>query len=58
VRAGTLDNAAALAPDAHIFTRSRLPWVVLPADQPAFEIFYDRQTQWPAESRARRAALA
>ncbi|HEX3917575.1 MAG TPA: GFA family protein [Caulobacteraceae bacterium] len=58
VRAGTLDDARAVAPDAHIFTRSKLPWVVLPADQPAFEIFYELETQWPAESLARRAALA
>ena len=59
VRAGTLDDATAVAPSAHIFTRSKLPWVVLPEGQPAFEIFYDYQTQWPAESLARRdAALA
>jgi hypothetical protein len=56
VRAGTLDDAAAVRPSAHIFTRSKLPWVALPADQPAFEVFYDFDTQWPAESLARRAA--
>ncbi|HEY1753258.1 MAG TPA: GFA family protein [Caulobacteraceae bacterium] len=56
VRAGTLDRKDAIRPDAHIFTRSKVPWVSIPADQPAFEIFYDYETQWPAESRARRAA--
>ena len=56
VRAGTLDTAAAVRPDAHIFTRSKLPWLALPADQPAFEVFYELETQWPAESLARRAA--
>jgi hypothetical protein len=56
LRAGTLDEAWRVRPSAHIFTRSKLPWVALPADQPAFEIFYDMATQWPAESLARRDA--
>ena len=59
VRATTLDDRGALKPDAHIFTRSKLPWVQLPKDQPAFEIFYDLETQWSSEALARRkAALA
>ncbi len=57
VRVGTLDDPAALTPDVHIYTRSRLPWVGLPADAAAFEEYYDMATQWPAESLARRAAL-
>jgi hypothetical protein len=56
VRAGTLDDAAAVTPGAFIFTRSKLPWVVLPPEIPAFEIYYDMDTLWPAESLARRAA--
>jgi hypothetical protein len=56
VRATTLDDRGALKPDAHIFTRSKLPWVQIPANQPAFEIFYDLDTQWSPESRARRDA--
>ena len=31
VRVGTLDDPAALPPDIHIFTRSKLPWVTLPS---------------------------
>jgi hypothetical protein len=54
VRVGTLDYAAAIAPDVHIFTRSRLPWVTLPAGAPAFEIYYDMQALWPAASLQRR----
>jgi hypothetical protein len=27
VRVGTLDDAAALTPDVHIYARSKLPWV-------------------------------
>jgi hypothetical protein len=57
VRAGTLDDPASVAPDVHIFTRSKLPWVTLPASTPAFDVFYDLDTVWPAESLARRAAL-
>ena len=30
VRVATLDNPSALMPDVHIFTRSKLEWVVLP----------------------------
>ena len=59
LRATTLDDRGALRPDAHIFTRSKLPWVRIPDDQPAFEIFYDLETQWSPEALARReAALA
>ena len=57
VRVGTLDNPAALPPDVHIYTRSKLPWVTLPEGVPAFEAYYDSKTLWPAESLARRAAV-
>ena len=57
VRVGTLDDPTALKPDVHIFTRSKQPWVGLPADVPAFEIYYDMKTLWPKESQERRAAL-
>ena len=57
LRIGTLDDPAALKPDVHIFTRSKVPWVVLPPDVPAFDVYYDSKTLWPVESLARRAAL-
>lgn len=57
VRVGTLDNPAKLPPDVHIFTRSKLPWVTLSEGAPAFEIYYDMATLWPAESLARRRAI-
>ena len=41
VRVGTLDEPSELAPDVHIYTRSRLPWIALPADVPAFPAYYD-----------------
>ena len=58
VRGGTLDEPSSVAPDVHIFTRSKLPWVTLPEDVPAVEVYYDSKALWPAESLARlRAAL-
>jgi hypothetical protein len=50
LRAGTLDDPASVTPDVHIFTRSRLPWVQVPAGAPAFEAFYKMSELWPAES--------
>jgi hypothetical protein len=50
VRAGTLDDPAAVAPDVHIYTRSKLPWVTIPEGVPAVEVYYDMKELWPAES--------
>ena len=57
VRVGTLDDPAALSPDVHIYTRSKLPWVQLPAEVPAFEAYYDTKSLWPPASLARRRAI-
>ena len=57
VRVGTLDDPAALRPDVHIYTRSKLPWIPLPQDVPAFEAYYDSKTLWPPDSLARRKAI-
>ena len=57
VRVGALDDPAALPPDVHIYTRSKLPWVALPENVPAFEAYYDSKTLWPADSLARRKAI-
>jgi hypothetical protein len=46
VRAGTLDNPAAVSPDVHIFTRSKVPWLQLPNDLPAFDAFYKLSEVW------------
>ncbi len=50
VRGGTLDDPSSIAPDVHIYTRSKLPWVELPKSVPAFEAYYDMAKLWPAES--------
>jgi hypothetical protein len=56
VRVGTLDDPATLAPDVHIYVRSKLPWVMLPPGVPAFEVYYDMKSLWPVASLERRAA--
>ncbi len=57
VRVGTLYDPAALAPDVHIYVRSKLPWVSLPETVPAFEAYYDARQLWPAASLERRRAI-
>jgi hypothetical protein len=57
VRVGTLDEPAAFLPDIHIYTRSKQPWVTLPAGVPAFEAYYDARKVWPAASLERRRAV-
>jgi hypothetical protein len=57
VRAGTLDEPSSVAPDVHIFTRSKVPWVTLPESTPAFDVYYDSKTLWPAESLERLDAV-
>jgi hypothetical protein len=57
VRGGTLDDPSGIAPDVHIFTRSKLPWVRLPDSVPAFEVYYDTKTLWPASSLERLEAI-
>lgn len=56
VRAGTLDDPSWVEPGAHIFTRTKVSWVVLPETVPAFEVYYDSATLWPAASLERRRA--
>ena len=57
IRVGTLDNPDALPPDIHIFTASKQPWVILPPDKPAFEVYYNRQEQLSAASLERLSKL-
>jgi hypothetical protein len=53
VRVGTLDDPAAVKPDVHIYTRSKMPWVALSTDVPSFEEFYPLREVWRPESLAR-----
>ena len=57
VRVGTLDDPGACPPDVHIFTRSKLPWLVLSGPTPAFPIYYNPEEIWSPASLARRAKI-
>jgi hypothetical protein len=57
LRVGTLDNPDALAPDVHIFTASKQPWVALPPGVPSFAEYYKSSQVWSKESLERRAAV-
>jgi hypothetical protein len=57
VRVGTLDEPRRLPPDVHIYTSSKLPWVVLPDAARAVAEFYDPESVWPADSLVRLRAL-
>ncbi len=57
VRGGTLDEPREVEPDVHIFTRSKVGWVTLPEGVPAFEVYYDTKSLWPAASLERLAAV-
>jgi hypothetical protein len=57
IRVATLDKPHAIAPDAHIFTRSKVPWVGLPDGVRSFEVFYKTEKEWSAESLARREVV-
>lgn len=56
LRVGTLDDPARCPPQAHIFVRSRQPWLTLAPGLPAFRTYYDAAKVWPADSLARYAA--
>jgi len=59
LRVGTLDEPQRLAPDIHIYTATKLPWVVLPQGARAVPGFYDARAVWPAAALDRfRAARA
>jgi len=57
IRVGTLDTPDILPPDVHIFTTTKQPWVVLPANARAFSTFYKYETTWSDDSLTRRSAL-
>src|SRR5258706_9762440 len=57
VRVGTLLEPGRIAPDIHIFTSTKQPWVVIPPGMPAVDESYDRKQYWPQESLQRREAM-
>lgn len=57
VRVGTLDHPATCPPQVHIYTATKLPWVVLDGTVPEFDGYYSLRDQWPAAAQARREAM-
>lgn len=57
VRVGTLDRPHEFAPDVHIYTASKAPWVEIPKDASADERFYDVGIMWAKETDERRWAV-
>ena len=50
IRTSTLDDSENFPPQAHIFTRSKVPWITLDDKIPSFESMYDRNKLWPKAS--------
>ena len=57
IRVGTLDEPDRLPPDIHIFTMSKLPWVILHEGVPAVREYYKPREMWPKASQDRFAAV-
>ena len=57
LRASCLDDTSEIAPDMHIHTRSKQPWLKLPEESRQFEGYYDMREEWPAESLTRFQAV-
>ena len=49
VSSGTLDTPNNIKPLAHMFTRSKQPWMVLDNETPQFPEEYDPAELWPEE---------
>lgn len=50
IKGGTLDRAWLVEPDAHIFVRSKRPFVEISDGKPQFERYYDKSKVWRPES--------
>lgn len=57
VRGGTLDDPSQAPPAYHIFTRSKQPWLTLPAEAIRFDGWLDPATAWPPATIERLRAL-
>jgi hypothetical protein len=57
VRVGTLNDLSTCPPDIHIYTSTKLAWLVLDPSVPILSEGYDRKAYWPQASLDRRLAL-
>lgn len=53
LRVGTLDDPNRMPPRIHVYTGSKLHWVVIPGEMQAFDEFYSPRETWPEEAVAR-----
>ena len=53
IRVGTLEQSAQFPPDIHIYTSTKLPWVVIPEGARTSPEFYNPKEVWSAEGMAR-----
>lgn len=58
VKVGTLDDPAAVTPDAAIFLSTKLPWATVPDAIPQFDQTYDARQLLPPDRLDRLMALA
>ena len=57
LRVSTLDDSAAMQPDVHIYTESKIPWLSIKGPAKILPGYYRTRDLWSAESLARKAAL-
>jgi hypothetical protein len=57
VRVGTMDNPSVCPPDIHIFTSSKLPWVMFPPGVRVVAEFYNLDEVWSDEAKERRRIM-
>jgi len=57
IRVGTLLDSHRFSPDVHIFSSTKLPWVVIDDGAPVFEEYYSSKELWPEASLERRRAM-
>lgn len=53
LRAGTLDDPGQMPPDIHIYTSTKLAWVVIPEGAVAMREYYASRDHWTEDSQAR-----
>ena len=50
IRVGTLDKPATFTPDIHLYTSTKVPWVLIPDNARAVPEFYDPKSVWSQAS--------
>lgn len=57
IRVGKLDEPDLHPPDIHIYTSTKLPWLILPPNSRAVSEYYNTEEEWTTESLKRRMVL-